>query len=162
MELQGTPPSDLTGKMTKWAVGAAGGPVIGVERSGLSRSGAERGWTFPATACVTSIRTTAVLPYCPTRRHSILDPRPLPLHCRSFAFAPVATRSPKQPAHFAPPSSIPPLYSALPAIAAHVRFRSPTATTLPRRPHHSLLPIPLDAPSLLPQHNIGTPTTPKK
>lgn len=107
MELQGTPPSDLTGKMTKWAVGAAGGPVIGVECSGLSRSGAERGWTFPATACVTSSRTTAVLPYCPTAlRVAILDPRPLPLHCRSFAFALVATRSHLQPAHFAPPPSI--------------------------------------------------------
>lgn len=48
MELQGTPPSDLTGRMTKWAVGAAGGPVIGVERSGLSRSGAEERLDIPS------------------------------------------------------------------------------------------------------------------
>lgn len=50
VELQGTPPSDLTGKMTKWVAGSAGGPVIGVESSELSPSGAERGWMLPATA----------------------------------------------------------------------------------------------------------------
>jgi hypothetical protein len=89
MELQGTPPSDLTGKMTKWVAGSAGGPVIGVESSELSPSEAERGWTFPATACVTSIRTTPVLPYCPTR----LESPPRSLHRRSFAFALAVARS---------------------------------------------------------------------
>lgn len=51
VELQGTPPSDLTGKTTKWVAGSAGGPVIGVESSGLSPSEAQRGWTLPATRC---------------------------------------------------------------------------------------------------------------
>lgn len=140
LALQGTTLNDLTGKMAKWVAGSHGGLMIGAESQTLSPSGTKRGWKLPATGCVTSIRTTPVLPYCPKQ----LKSHPLPLHRRSFAFA-VAVP---------PRASLCCLSLTRLAIAAHARYHCPT--TLPRRLHPSFLPLPLDAPSLpQQQHDVG-------